>query len=680
MDSETDLPFSIMLGTGALTALLASALAYVMMATRKSKQDNASKAAGNDAFKSGPTTVDKEEYPGGLLTIYYATQTGTSESFARQLEREGAEHGFLVQVVDLEDIEVPTLVADHHKDVDSGKARAIFLTATYGEGEAPDNATLFCEALCEKAETKILDAEKETDVFDAALLADLEFCVFGLGNRQYDHFNSMGKFFDRVLVRLGAQRIMPLGMGDDDNDLEGDFETWKDSQLWPTLEKKYLGGAAVPIKKSSRGELPDCQYAIEYHAAGTKANKGSLDQAHSSGRHYFDAFDCPVTVVRELRSAADGDSTVHLEVDICKAGGLTYRTADNLGVLPLNKTESVESVAKSLGYDLDAVFSLKAAGTHEWHGAPFPMPLTVREFLTRYCDLTGAPRRSELKLLAAYATDPIDQKALLRLSSKEGKAEYKEKVTDALTGMVHILQRCPSITLPLEHFVDICPRLQPRFFTVSSSSSVYPKSVHLTVAVTKKERADGTLFQGVCSTFLAQQKPSKDVVRVFVRPSTFRLPEDTTKPILMIGPGTGVAPMRALLQERAFQKKHGKKVGSNILYFGCRKAEWDFLYKDEMQAWQKDGTLTELYLAFSRAQKQKVYVQNLLKDHSQPTWDLLEQQGAYVYVCGAVQMGHDVGETLQSIVVECGKRTPEQAKAYLSKLAQDGRYVQELWA
>lgn len=686
MDSEgSGLPFAVLLGTGATTALLASALAYVLMATRKSKQQGAENGGvSNDASSTKPTTVDKDEYPGGLLTIYYATQTGTSESFARQLEREGAAHGFLVQVVDLEDIDVSALVAQQHKDVDSGKARAIFLTATYGEGEAPDNATLFCEALCEKAATKLLDADDETNVLEdsdsALLLQDLEFCVFGLGNRQYDHYNSMGKFFDRVLTRLGAQRIMPLGMGDDDDDLEGDFENWKDNQLWSTLEKMYLGGASVPAKKSTKGELPDCQYSIEYHKPGTKTQNVSLDQVHSSGRHYFDAFDCPVTMVRELRSAADGDSTVHVEIDIRKAAGLTYQTADNLGVLPLNKTEVVESVAKSLGYDVDAVFSLKAAGTHEWHGAPFPMPLTVREFLTRYCDLSGAPRRSELKLLAAYATDPIDQKALLRLSSKEGKAEYKDKVTDSFTGMVHILQRCPSISLPLEHFVDICPRLQPRFFTISSSSSVHPKSIHLTVAVTKQERADGTLFQGVCSTFLAEQRPTKDMVRVFVRPSTFRLPSDTTKPILMIGPGTGVAPMRALLQERAFQAKHGKTTGSNILYFGCRKAEWDYLYQDEMQSWQKDGTLTQLHTAFSRAQAHKVYVQNLLQEHSQSTWDLLEQQGAYVYVCGAVQMGHDVSETLQSIVTKHGKHNSDQAKAYLSKLAQDGRYVQELWA
>ena len=676
MDRVGDIPVSVLLGTGATTVILASALAYVLMETRKAKQ-RSSEAVEESAPKT--QVVNKEEYPGGLLTIYYATQTGTSESFARQLEREGADHGFLVHVVDLEDIELTTLVEEHQKDKDSGKARAIFLTATYGEGEAPDNATIFCQAMCEKADTKILDADQDTSVVDEELLSDLEFCVFGLGNRQYDHFNSMGKFFDRVLVRLGANRIIPLGLGDDDNDLEGDFESWKDNQLWPSLEKKYLAGAKVPAKKSTT-ELPDCQYSIEYHSPGTQSKTVPIDQVHSSGRHYFDAIDCPVTTVRELRSAADGDSTVHVEINIEKASGLRYQTADNLGVLALNKPEVVQSVADALGYDLDAIFSLKAGGTHEWHGAPFPMPLSVREFLTRYCDLTGAPRRSELKLLAAYAKDPLDQKALLRMSSKEGKAEYKEKVTDTLTGLVHILKRCPSIAMPLEHFVDLCPRLQPRFFTISSSSSVHPNSIHLTVAVTKKQREDGTLFEGVCSTFLARQQPSmSDKIRVFVRPSTFRLPQDATKPILMIGPGTGVAPMRALLQERAFQKAKGP-VGSNILYFGCRKAEWDYLYQDEMEAWRADGTLTELHLAFSRAQADKIYVQHLLEQNAKATWDLVNEQGAYIYVCGAVQMGHDVGEALAKIVTEFGQRKPDQAKAYLSKLAQDGRYVQELWA
>jgi NADPH-ferrihemoprotein reductase len=148
----------------------------------------------------------------------------------------------------------------------------------------------------------------------------------------------------------------------------------------------------------------------------------------------------------------------------------------------------------------------------------------------------------------------------------------------------------------------------------------------------------------------------------------------------MIGPGTGVAPMRAFLQERSHQKRKGTKTGANILYFGCKKAEWDYLYQDEMEGWQNDGTLDELHIAFSRAQTHKVYVQHLLQQNSQETWDLIEQQNAYIYVCGAVQMGHDVGEVLQKIVTEHSDRTTGQAKAYMSKLAEQGRYVQELWA
>ena len=670
MDKVGDISVSLLLGTGATTVLLASALVYVLMETRKnSKLNEQSNNVATESVTVTAKNIDKEQYPGGLLTIYYATQTGTAESFARQLEREAPDHGFFAHVVDLEDTALENLV-----DGDATESsKAIFLTATYGEGEAPDNATLFCEAMCNKADTKLLEAEDDTAMLEEAVLNKLEFCVFGLANRQYDHFNAMGKFFDRVMARLGAQRILPLGTGDDDNDLEADFETWKDNELWPTFEKKFLGGAAVPTRKSTT-ELPDCQFSIEYHPAGTKAKSIPSEQVHSSGRHYFDAVDCPVTTVRELRN--DKESTVHVEVDISKAKGLSYQTADNLGVLPLNNPTIVQSIADALGYDLDQVFSLKPAGSHEWHGAPFPMPLTVRDFLTRYCDLTGAPRRSELKLLAAFAKDPLDQKALLRMSSKEGKAEYKEKVTDALSGLVHILQRCPSIAMPLEHFVDLCPRLQARFFTISSSSSVHPQSIHLTVAVTKQQRADGTLFEGVCSTHLAKQQPTTDQIRVFVRPSTFRLPKDTNKPILMIGPGTGVAPMRALLQERAYQKAKG----ANILYFGCREAKLDFLYQEEFEEWRATGTLTELYTAFSRAQAKKVYVQNLLQQNSESTWKLLEEQGAFVYVCGAVQMGHDVGETLQQIVAQHGGRSPDQAKAFLSKLAQEGRYVQELWA
>lgn len=680
MEDMKEAPFSLVVATGSVTVLLASALAYVLMKTTKRPSPEESE---KEVVDDTPLVIDKTEYPGGQIIVLYATQTGTAESFARQLEREGPEHGFFVHVVDLEDIQVEDLVDESKSDPDSGTARAIFLAATYGEGEAPDNATMFVNAMAEKGGTEILFESKSSPDLTApeSCLVGLDYGVFGLGNKQYDHYNAMGKFFDHAIGRLGGNRVVPLGLGDDDSDLEGDFENWKDNVLWPTLKKRYLADASVLAnRKPTTQSLPDCPFEIVYHTGnGTKAESIPLAQVHASSRHYFTAVDCPVKLVRELRTPQDLGSTVHVEIDISNANDLTYQTADNLGVLPRNDLRVVESVAESLGYDLDRVFSVKAAADQEWHGAPFPMPLTIRECLTRYLDLTSAPLRSELKLLANYAKDPTDQNALIRMASKEGRAEYREKILDDYVGLVDLLKRCPSIEIPLEHLINVCSLMQTRFFTISSSSSVHPNTVHLTVSVTQANRKDGSIFKGVCSNYLAEQRESS-LVRVFNRPSSFRLPSDPSKPILMIGPGTGVAPMRALLQERAYQRQSLQPVGKNILYFGCKSAKQDFIYEDELRAFEKTGDLHELHVAFSREQKEKVYVQHLLLQNAAATWGLIDGEGAHIYVCGGVKMGHDVLEALRSIATQQGSLSPSAAKDYLAALTKEGRLVQELWA
>lgn len=618
--------------------------------------------------------------------MYYGSQTGTSESFAQQIEREGKDKGFFVHVIDLEDV-TPEQVLSEERTSDDGVSKAIFLIATYGEGEPTDNSAEFIRDLKVKAGVIAPDEEekKESEPLEAEpSLQGLEFCVFGLGNRQYEHYNAMGKIFNDCLERAGGKRVLELGLGDDDDDLEGDFENWKDNVMWPGLSKLYVKDASsIPHEERSVESLPECQYVVEYSTnKKAKPEKLSLDQVHGSSRHYFTSYDCPVTQVRELRSPQDPGSTVHVEIDVSKAKGFSYQTADNLGVLPVNDDAVVQSVADSLGYDLETVFSVKEAPGHEWHGAPFPMPISVNECLSRYCDLTSAPRRSELKLLAAYAQDPTDKKALLRMSSKEGKAEYREKIMEGHVGLVDLLKRCPSIQIPLEHFVGLCPRLLPRSYTISSSSSVYPKSVHLTVAVTEYTRKDGSLFRGVCSSYLAGLDPKKKpTVRVFCRESTFRLPQETTRPILMVGPGTGIAPMRALLQERAYQRTSLKKqVGPNVLYFGCKNHGMDYLYEDELDEFRKEGDLGIFYVAFSREQKQKVYVQHLLAQNAKDTWDLIDSKGASIYVCGGVKMGHDVTEALKGVCVEEGHLSPDDARAYMNKLESDGRLVKELWA
>ncbi len=652
--------------------------------------------------------VDRSKYPGGKLTVYYATQTGTAESFAKELEREGKDHGFLVKVEDVEDLDAscnamvdPTTRSAYGADTAAHeKPRALILASTYGEGEPTDNATSLVHAM-EAILDVDADGEEKTEI-DSKPLLGLEYAVFGLGNTEYEIFNAMGKFFDASIEKLGGNRIMEVGLGDDSDDLEADFEKWKET-MWATLKKKYVKEGAMAAASTTKDAttLPDCQYSIEWqpHLSSQDAldaDEGrastSLDKVHGSSKNYFTAVDCPVSVVKELRSAADGGSTVHVEIDISQTSSSNvkdYMTADNLGVLPVNSSEVVESVAESLGYtaNLDNVFVL-SKGTnrdgevHEWHGLPFPTPITVRECLTRYLDLTAAPRRSDLKLLSSYATQAVDRKALQRLSSKEGKAEYKEKIVEARVGLTQLLKLCPSIEIPLEHLIgNVCRLTLPRFYTIASCPKVHSGSIHLTVAVTKEQRQDGSFFEGVCSTHIADR--NNQSLRIFVRPSTFRLPASLDTPVLMIGPGTGIAPMRALLQDRKHQlEAEGKSANmTNVLYFGCKKEELDYIYRDELEAYDNDGTLKDLHVAFSRKNpNQKEYVQHLLKQNGASTYELLVEQGAYVFVCGGVKMGHDVTETLKEILVSEGSMSPEKAADYLSNLSSRGRFVQELWS
>lgn len=694
----TDLALNMFLVSGCATVLFGSALAYVLLKRRGPK----SVPVEVEQEEEEEPELDKTKYPGGYLTIYYGSQTGTAQSFATDLEGEGETNGFKVNVVDMEDIEdkmKETILHPKMRD-DNGNNRAIFLMATYGEGEPTDNAVPFVNLMREKAGIEILSHEgKDSDSHnnqgeekksedgmymgvDKQYFSGLEFAVFGLGNRQYDHFNAMGRFTDNALEKVGATRILEIGLGDDDNDLEADFENWKDNILWSALRKKYQSDGKS--KKNSKAiKVPDCQYAVEYLDGKATPDDIPMDKIHSSSKYYFTSTACTVSVKKELREPTDGGSTKHIEIDVSQPGfTLNYTTADNMAILPVNDEKTVEAVAKALNFDLDATFRLgPASGQEAKYAAPFPTPCTVRDCLSKYCDITGPPRRSDLKHFAVYATESICKNALKRMSSKEGRAEYKEKVLEAHIGIVDIVSRlCPSIEMSLEHFISVCPRLQPRYYTISSSSSVHPKSVHVTVAVTKSQRKDKSTFKGVCSNYLADIVDGEKV-QAFIRPSTFRLPSDASKPIVMIGPGTGIAPMRALLQERSYQKNKLKAdVGSNILYFGCKKKNLDYLYSDELKAFQKDGILNQLHLAFSREQKEKVYVQHLIAKNAKDTWDLIDSQTAYIYVCGGVKMGQDVSEALRNIISQCGGRSEAESKSYLDKMASEGRFVQELWA
>jgi len=679
-----------------------------------STAESAQAAASPLGEKESPRSA-----PAGPLTIYFGSQTGTAEGFSEQLKQQGDKNGFAARVVDLDDFEEEDFkancsTADSDFSPQSGGGVVVLVLATYGEGDPTDNAAEF---------VKWLRASKGDD----GLLRGLKYCVFALGNRQYEHFNKVGKYVDKALEELGGERVFDLGVGDDDGDMEEDFEGWRE-RLWPALLEAFhpagvLGKAksaddlrvlATGLDGEGAVELPKLPFTLELappadQLAATRQLEASAPppNAHTSTKHLWTATRVKVVANSELRTPKDPGSTRHIEVDI-HSTGLSYETADNLAVLPENPGESVEHLAQHMGYDLGA--SIVALHGDAEFKPWFPTPCTVREALQGFVDLSGPPKRTALKDWARFAADPREREELLLMAGKtqEGKDRYREQVEQRHASLGEVVTSdFKSLRVPLAHFLHLAPHLQPRYYTISSSSSMHPKRIHATVSVIEQAKSGGGTFKGVCSAFLQGCDPpatdkgkrtdgwfgSKPAggegrgvwpsVRVFVRASSFRLPSDPKTPIVLVGPGTGIAPMRALLQERHHQKATlGLDVGPAVLYFGCKRPDQDFLYQEELEAYKKSGALTEMHCAFSRLEAQpKQYVQHLMArpGDAKALWALLHAQGAHLYVCGGTSMGADVQEAVGKIAgAELGGAA--KADAWVNGLKAQGKYVQELWS
>lgn len=694
--------------------LVITFILYSSMGCNVSSKVNSS-ADDDKKAGAGKKGDEKNKYPAGPLTVFFGSQTGTAEGFARMIMEETKEKGFNTKVIDLEDFEPDILL--------QATERAIFLMATYGEGEPTDNAVSFTKWL-----------KNEDGELDSSALAQVKYSVFGLGNKQYEHYNAMGRLVNTRMEELGAVSMFEYGEGDDDATLEEDFEAWK-TKLVPALYSKFHpvaaagGGADADAAEQSElsvGSTISHKVKLQFLAQPAEINnhdqrlpsptevelqmskKGS-SKIHASTKHFFTAPRAKVLVSKELRNtSADSSSnakaigsTLHIEIDL-KKSGVSYVTADNLAILPENNGKKVAALAKAQGYDLKEVFAVTPVpGEEDSFKLAFPSPCTVEEALTLFLDIQGPAKLGILKHLVAYVQDD-DQKAwLAQLLDKNNRSMLHSLHNDEALSIFDLLTgKLSSCKIPWVDFLHIVPYIQPRYYTISSSSSCFPDTVHITVSITEYDLKSGREFVGLTSSYLRDLRPSgkpskndlgmgdRSMCRIFVRPSTFRLPASLSTPIIMIGPGTGLAPMRALLQERKFQlqqSSNGKPapMGSNVLYFGCRQENVDYIYKDEMQDYIKDGILTSLYTAFSREPGQpKVYVQNLMakEQNAKELIDLITKQGAYIYVCGATAMGTDVNHCFLQLLQQHGVcQTEAAATAYMKNLHDQGRYVQELW-
>ncbi|CAI2170561.1 4830_t:CDS:10 [Funneliformis geosporum] len=588
-------------------------------------------------INDNPSSISERQ-----ILILYGSQTGCAQDVAERISRQAKRRRFKTRIYSMDAYDRDNLINEN---------LVIFVCSTTGQGDEPDNMRKFWKYLLRK--------NLPNDI-----LNQMKFSVFGLGDSSYLRYNWPAKKLYKRLLQLGAQSILPRGDGDDQHYLgiDGGLDPWLE-ELWKVLMYMYPLPSSLDILPEdflTKSFTPAPSFRIEFID-----RKLDLDDENLS-RHDMYSY---LTKNERVTSHEHFQDVRHMEFNI-NDSDFKYDPGDVLVVRPKNLSEEVDEFIKMMDWEeiADNAFVL-VPNDDEDRKVPshWDSILTLRKLFENYLDIFSTPRRSFFEFLSFFTTDENHTEKLREFCSAEGQDDlyaYNQRVRRTI---VEVFQDFPSAKIQLEYIPDMFPELQPRQFSISSSSKVHPGQIHLTVAIVQYKTRLQKPRRGVCTNWMSSLKPGECEIPVIITKGTMRLPTSISIPVIFIGPGTGVSVMRAFLEDRIYEGATGIYISK------IWNRDKDFYYQEQWDRYVNEGKL-KLFVAFSRDQDNKRYVQHVLKGNAKLVYDILYNREGR-----ADKMPNDVIEAFKSILISEGEMTNEQAEKYMLMIEKTKRYQQEVW-